>query len=148
MKGLLREWKKFLSEQASYQGILKTSLPPQVVSDLEAIQSFLPEEAIRLSSDDFHITLIHQNVLNPFKDRLKEIELPEPPVPQIDDEALLRQSPGKKSWAVRIVNQDEFKDYVAQVMELLGSENTNPEPERVFHISLANLTGNPYDSVR
>lgn len=148
MKGLLREWKKFLSEQASYQGILKTSLPPQVVSDLEAIQSFLPEEAIRLSSDDFHITLIHQSVLNPFKERLKEIELPEPPVPQIDDEALLRKSPGKKSWAVRIVNQDEFKDYVAQVMELLGSENTNPEPERVFHISLANLTGNPYDSVR
>ena len=38
--------------------------------------------------------------------------------------------------------------YVGKVMELLGSQNVNPEPERVFHISLANLTGKPEDSVR
>ena len=41
-----------------------------------------------------------------------------------------------------------MRDYVGQLMELLGNENTNPEPDRVFHISLANLTGNPHDSVR
>jgi hypothetical protein len=37
---------------------------------------------------------------------------------------------------------------VKHIMELLDSQNTNPEPERVFHVSLANLTGNPRDSVK
>jgi len=41
-----------------------------------------------------------------------------------------------------------MRAYVRSVMELLGSNNTNPEPERVFHVSVANLTGNPHDSVR
>ena len=54
----------------------------------------------------------------------------------------------KKSWAVELENQDEMRKYVAEFMELLGDTNINPEPERKFHISLANLTGNPQDSVR
>jgi len=33
------------------------------------------------------------------------------------------------------------------VMELLGAE-VNPEPNRIFHITLANLTGNAGDSVK
>jgi len=41
-------------------------------------------------------------------------------------------------------------DYIIEYtgMDLLGSQNNNPEPERIFHVSIANLTGNPRDSVR
>ena len=92
--------------------------------------------------------MLHQSILSPFKKQLERIELPQPPQVILDDEVWERDSLGKKSWAVKLKNQDEMKDYIQKVMELLGSQNTNPEPERVFHISLANLTGNPRDSVR
>ena len=39
-----------------------------------------------------------------------------------------------------------MRSYVNQVMEMVGGE-PNPEPNRRFHITLANLTGNPGDSV-
>ena len=141
-------WRNFLAEEVEYQGILKLSLPSDASSQAEAIQVTLPEEAVRLQDKDLHVTLLHQSVLKPFRKQIKNLELPEPPEVFLEDDVWVRKSPGKKSWAVRVTNQDEMRDYVRQVMNLLGSQNTNPEPERVFHVSLANLTGNPHDSVR
>ena len=148
MKLILNEWRKFLLEEVEYQGILKISLPEENLSEIEAMQAMLPEEAVRLKKSDLHVTLIHQSILNAFKDQMKSADLPETPEVILDDEVFVRTSPGKKSWAVRLQNQEEMKRYVEEVMRLLGSNNTNPEPERVFHVSLANLTGNPHDSVR
>ena len=149
MKKLLKEWRSFLREsEARYSGILKLKPNDSVISELEALQPMLPEEAVRLKPKDLHVTLIHQSILKPFKKEIKNIELPPAPPIILDDKVFERTAPGKKSWAVRLVNQDEMRDYVGQVMELLGSPNTDPEPERRFHVSLANLTGNPGDSVR
>ena len=142
-------WRKFLSEeQVKYQGILKMGLSPIVVAEVEAMQAMLPEEAIRLGEKDLHVTLIHQSVLKPFRNQIKNMELPSPPPVILEDDVWNRESMGKKSWAVRLKNQEEMREYVKNIMGLLGSQNTNPEPERVFHVSLANLTGNPHDSVR
>ena len=149
MRSLLNEWRVFLSESKPiYGGILKLELPRIVRSEAEAMQIMLPEEAQRIDRDSLHVTLIHQSILKPFRNKIKTIEFPVPPPVILEDEVWERQSPGKKTWAVRLKNLKEMRDYVAQVMELLGSNNTNPEPERVFHVSLANLTGNPRDSVR
>jgi hypothetical protein len=141
-------WRKFLNEDIEYQGILKLGLQPINTSDVLAMQTTLPSDAVPLSEDDLHVTLIHQSILKPFRKQIKDIEFPTPPPVILEDEIWERQSLDKKSWAVRLSNQDEMRDYVRKVMELLGSKNTNPEPERVFHVSLANLTGNPHDSVR
>jgi hypothetical protein len=149
MKKLLNEWRQFLQEEeVRYDGILMLKPDPSDFSEIKIFQSMLPEEAVRLEEKDFHVTMIHQSILKPFKDKLKNTVLPEPPQIALDDEVWERDSLGKKSWAVKLSNQDEMRNYVQQVMELLGSQNTNPEPERIFHISLANLTGNPRDSVR
>ncbi len=148
MKKIIKEWRTFLKEEVEYQGILKIIPDPMTVQKLEPLQSMLPEEAIRLASNDLHVTLIHQSILKPFRSQLKDINLPPHPDIILDDEVFERESPGKKSWAVRLVNQQEMREYVKNIMEMLGSQNTNPEPERVFHVSLANLTGNPHDSVR
>lgn len=145
----MQGWRKFLSEeQVKYQGILKMALSPIIVAEAEAMQAMLPEEAIRLEEKDLHVTLVHQSVLKPFRKQIKNMDLPSPPPVILEDEVWQRESMGKKSWAVRLKNQEEMREYVKNIMELLGSQNTNPEPERVFHISLANLTGNPHDSVR
>jgi len=148
MKKFLEEWRKFLVEETEYEGILKLSPDERDLVELEVLQAMLPEDAIRLVPEDLHVTLVHQSILKPFEDKLKSLDFPPAPALSLDDQVFLRQSPGKKSWAVRLANQDEMRDYVKYIMELLGSQNTNPEPERVFHISLANLTGNPKDSVR
>tara|TARA_R100000353_G_scaffold154599_1_gene113327 strand:+ start:596 stop:1045 length:450 start_codon:yes stop_codon:yes gene_type:complete len=149
MKVLLEQWRNFLSEErVKYQGILKMGLEPLSISKAQALQSMLPEEAIRLGEKDLHVTLIHQSVLKPFRKEIKKLDLPEPPSITLEDDVWERESLGKKSWAVRVSNQDELRDYVKNIMEILGSQNINPEPERVFHVSLANLTGNPHDSVR
>jgi len=148
MKSLMEGWRKFLNEDIEYQGILKLGLQPINTSDVLAMQTTLPSDAVPLSEDDLHVTLIHQSILKPFRKQIKDIEFPTPPPVILEDEIWERQSLDKKSWAVRLSNQDEMRDYVRKVMELLGSKNTNPEPERVFHVSLANLTGNPHYSVR
>ena len=65
-----------------------------------------------------------------------------PEVEERVDEAL-----GRKSWVAWLGNQDEMKDDINQIMEMVVGP-PDPEPSRRFHISLANLTGNPGDSVR
>jgi len=149
MKLIIEGWRSFLLEgNVKYQGILKTNLDQASKSRLEAMQTMLPEEAIRLKDKHLHITLVHQSILKPFKKQIKNMVLPPAPLAVLGDEVWERESLGKKSWAVRLVNQDEMREYVNNIMQLLGSQNTNPEPERVFHVSIANLTGNPHDSVR
>jgi hypothetical protein len=100
------------------------------------------------------VTLAHQSVLKPYKKQLKQLSkdgmLPPPPavtlegtVEERSDEALDR-----KSWVVWVSNQDELKTYVQDVIQLVGGSPGDPEPSRRFHVSIANLTGNPGDSVR
>ncbi len=141
-------WRKFLTEEVKYQGILKLKLQPNNTADILDMQSVLPDDAILLGEEDLHVTLIHQSILKPFRKQIKDMTFPPPPPIVLEDDIWERQSLDKKSWAVRLVNQEEMREYVKNIMEMLGSQNTNPEPERIFHISLANLTGNPHDSVR
>jgi len=149
MKHLMREWRKFLSEgEVKYRGILMIKPDPAIIAQVQEMQDTLPEYGVPLEEKDLHVTLIHQSILKPFKKQLKEIDFPPPPSIEIEPRVFQRKSPGKESWATRLLNQDEMRDYVRQVMELLGSQNTDPEPERVFHITIGNLTGNPHDSVR
>tara|TARA_R110000824_G_scaffold14276_4_gene60924 strand:- start:1110 stop:1559 length:450 start_codon:yes stop_codon:yes gene_type:complete len=149
MKQLMKEWREFLSEgEIEYSGILKVEPDPAIIAQIKKMQETLPKYGKPIEEENLHVTLIHQSILNPFEEQLKNIELPVPPPFEIEPRVFQRKSPGKESWATRLTNQDEMKDYVRQVMELLGSQNTNPEPERVFHITIGNLTGSPFDSVR
>ena len=150
MENIWKQWKRFLlsENRVKYSGILMIKPTEMVLSELEALQAMLPESAKRLERKDLHLTLIHQSVLKPFRKKLKNMDLPAPPMIILDDEVLERKSPGKKSWAVKVINQEEMREYVQTIMEMLGSDNTDPEPERRFHVTLANLTGDPRDSVR
>jgi len=152
MKRLLEEWKNFLLEaEAKYSGIIKINPDQEVISKVKKLQQYIKDPtAVNLPEEAIHVTLVHQNVLKPFRKKLKTLDLPKAPTPVIDfDKGVkIKKSGEKKSWAIELTNQKEMRDYVQNIMELLESEDTNPEPERVFHISLANLTGSPHDSVR
>ena len=142
-------WRSFLTEnEVKYSGILKIKPDPAIIAQAVEMQKTLPPEGVPLEEKDLHVTLIHQSILKPFREQIKNIELPLPPLIELEPRVFQRKSPGKESWAVRLVNQDEMRDYVAEVMNLIGGQNTNPEPERVFHMTIGNLTGDPFNSVR
>ena len=149
MKLLLETWQKFLNEEAKLQGILKLIPTPEVVAQAKDIMQTLPPEAVPLPDERLHVTLAHQSVLKPFRKQLKTMELPEPPKAILgrEWEEKVDEELGRKSWSVELANQDDMRTYINQIMELVGGP-LDPEPNRRFHVSLANLTGNPGDSVR
>jgi len=153
MKKLMTEWRKYLKEgEVKFSGILKAKPDPAIIAEIENRQKNLPKDAIIIANKDLHVTLIHQDFLKPFRGQIKTMTFEDAPPIILDTGVIIKtDSSGdinKKSWAINLANQSEMRDYVADVMERLGADLTNPEPERVFHISIANLTGNPHDSVK
>ena len=157
---LLREYiRKLLTEQeVKFTGILKLMPSPAIVSSVSSLLQQLPPEAVPLPEDKFHVTLAHQSVLKPYRKQLKQLAKDGmlPPAPPIDLEGgwEMRSSGnmpnelGRKSWVVWVKNQADLKMYVQEVIQMVGGPPGDPEPSRQFHISIANLTGNPGDSVR
>ena len=152
---LLREYIRGLlvEQEVKFSGILKLMPSPEIVSNVSFLLQQLPPEAVPLPEDKFHVTLAHQSVLKPYRKQLKQLSkagmLPPPPVVTLESavEERADEAQGRKSWVVWVKNQDDMKTYVNDVMKLVGAP-PDPEPDRHFHISIANLTGNPGDSVK
>ena len=171
---LLREYIRGLlvEGEVKFSGILKAMPSPDIVDQAASIVSSLPVETeidwddgrgpvhydvIPLPSDKFHVTLAHQSVLKPFKKQLKAMDkagqLPPSPTIQLDPswEERTDYNLQRRSYVAWVVNQAEVGAYLNSVMELVGGPMNVWEtetPPRKFHVSLANLTGNPGDSVR
>ena len=136
----------------TFAGILKIETGALTAS-LRAAASALPAEALALPEGKWHVTLCHQSFLKPFRKELKRLSkeglFPPPPeillgcAPQVRED----QDLGRKSWVLWVENQQELRAYLNTILGMVGCPE-DPEPDRKFHISLANLTGNPGDSVR
>jgi len=150
---ILREYIRILlMEQVEFSGTLKLKPDANVIASVSMLVEQLPPEAVLLPDEKLHVTLIHQSILKPYRKlfSLKTMEFPIPPPAMLETsiEERVDEVQGKKSWVVWLQNQDEMKAYVQDVMGLLGAPTGDPEPQRRFHISIANLTGKPGDSVR
>ena len=159
MKLIMENFRRFVTEsegagnQVKFSGILKIMPSQDIIGQAQPLIASLPPEAVPLGDDRLHVTLIHQSILKPYRKMLKKMskagELPPAPAvvlePQVEER--VDEELGRKSWVAWVKNQDDMKNYVNQIMEIVGGQ-PNPEPNRVFHISLANLTGNPGDSVK
>lgn len=175
MKILLENWKRFINENEGtsnngslvLQGILSLHPNEQIKNQLIQMANKVKEnnpDAVPLQPDKMHLTLAHQNVFKQKKDVVQNLiklinsntlETPEIntlKIPEIKlGEVVVKigegDQQGRKTWAVKIENQEDFKNFVDGIKLKVGSEVSEPQ-ERVFHFSLANLTGNPGDSVR
>ena len=149
MKLILESWRKYLTEEVKYSGILKLKPTPEIISQARAVMETLPPEAVPLPDKALHITLAHQSVLKKYRPLLKKLVLP--PEPEVilapSYEVKVDEPAGRKSWVVPVENQEDLREYVNEVMSLVKGP-PDPEPARVFHMTLANLTGNPGDSPR
>ena len=147
MKLIMESFRKYLNEgDVKFSGILKT-IPIEAMGELQELSQQLPDEAVLLPEDKWHVTLIHQSILRPYRKELKSMELQPAPAAKLIPEIEERRDGERRSWVVWLENQDKMREYVNQLMEQLGGQ-PDPEPDRRFHVSLANLTGNPGDSVR
>jgi len=158
MKLLLENWREYLVEEVEYSGILKLKPTPEIILQVKAAMADLPPEAVPLPDKALHITLIHQDILKPYREKLKAMALPPEPevllsdeVEAIEDEEYKDPSieGGRKSWRIRVADQsqEDLREYVNEVMALVKGP-PDPEPNRIFHITLANLTGDSGDSVK
>ena len=138
-----------LSEEVIYSGILKLKPNPEIIAQAKAIMETLPHDAVPLPDKALHITLVHQGVLKKYRPLLKNLILPpDPPVILATDyEEKIDEALGRKSWVVLVENQEDLRNYVNEVMALVKGP-PDPEPARVFHMTLANLTGDSGDSPR
>jgi len=124
-----------------FQGILTALVesPPQV--DLP--EGFLPVE-------ECHITLLsselNKETRKAFKRVWKERADSLPPFPVVTfGSAYLADSGKKRSLVCNVMEQDKVRRWVVTCLDLMGIEAD--AYFRVYHVSIANLTGSKFDSV-
>lgn len=113
-----------------------------------AIKSSDTQGLFPLPEDKLHFTLTSIKGSKPFKETLKnslptELVAPEAELGRttIAKRPATESAPAKTSMVIEVKNQGEFKDYVDKIYETMGLKN--PEPERFFHITIANNKENP-----
>ena len=115
----------------------------------------IPEESgdnemTKLPNDKLHTTLTSIRGFKPFKEDFKDFTLPKninvPDAILGEGKFVYRDEQGKVTYVVALENQNEFKKFVDKIYESLDLEN--PEPDRFFHITVANNAGgNSFKSI-
>ena len=127
------------------ESILKWTVEGSLLKKLKMIRAQIlskNSDAVAIPDKYLHVTLAAGSGWTKLRSQFKNFDFSEPDH-QIDIEVPFKviERGGKKSWYVKMKHQQDWSDYT---MDLLQG---NPDPRRIFHISLANLTGNKMDSV-
>jgi 2'-5' RNA ligase len=133
--------------RVNFSGILKLSPSNPPTNVQEGLSGYFKEHGLEpLPADKLHITLLNQAVLKPFAKELKEKAFPEYDGPITYEKKYSITRDQKESVFVVIKEQKKLSDYISKTLKEMdiGAE---PEPNRIYHITLANKTGNPHDSV-
>jgi 2'-5' RNA ligase len=135
----IKLFESFVEAPIIFEAALLLKLDSNTKSEIKKLfDSDKPEGLFPLPEDKLHITLTSIKSCKENKAKLKE-SLPKMNMPKILlGKTTLAQRPesGKKSFVVSIENQDEIKKFVDDIYEKM--ELTNPEPDRYFHITIAN----------
>ena len=127
------------------ESILKWTVEGSLLKKLKMVRAQILSknpDAIALSDKDLHITLASGSGWQKLKSRIKAKDVDEPEFSiDIDPIAKVIERGGSKSWYVKLKNQQDWKEYVMDALQ--GTYDSG----RVYHISIANLTGNKMDSV-
>ena len=130
------------NEEIKVESVLKLSLTGPVLASAQKLQKKISDpDSVLLSGKDLHITLASGPEWKKEKNKI-QLPIPEPDFRMDFEDSIQKISQGNStSWYVRIKQQKEMKQYVK---DILGNV---PNPDRVYHVSLANRTGKKGDSV-
>ena len=127
------------------ESILKWKIEGPILKKIKMIRSQIlnkNSDAVALSDEDLHVTLASGPGWQKLKSKVKASDLDEPDFSiDIEPNFIVMEQGPKKSWYIRMKGQLDWKEYV---MDLLQGTH---DARRVYHISIANLTGNKLDSV-
>lgn len=130
--------------KVAFSGILKVIPDEKLMNALVELNKSLPSEAKPLLREHLHVTLINQKFLRECKTFLNSAIFNDCPEPIFDTKVFKVSRPGKTSWIVPLLNQEEMQHYVAAFKKEF---RLTFDEDRLFHFSLANLDGNPFSSV-
>ena len=100
------------------------------------------EEAVAIPDDQLHITLASGPEWKKIRSRAKSSDFDEPDfTPEIEPSVRTMTQGTRQSWYVKMRNQRDWKEYV------MDSLQGGYDKGRVYHITLANLTGKVGDSI-
>jgi hypothetical protein len=127
------------------ESILKWKLEGPVLKKIKMMRAQIlnkNEDAVALPDSDLHVTLASGPGWKEIRRQVKASDFDEPDF-KIDIEPTFKvmEQGGRKSWYVRMKDQRNWKEYV---MDLLQGTH---DPRRVYHVSIANLTGKIGDSI-
>ena len=127
------------------ESILKWIIEGSLLKKLKMVRAQIlskNSDAVAISDNDLHITLAAGTGWQKLRSRIKAKDIDEPEFSiDIDPTVKVIEKGGSKSWYVKLKNQQDWKEYVMDSLQ--GTYDSG----RVYHISLANLTGNKIDSV-
>ena len=127
------------------ESILKWKVEGSLLKKLKMVRAQILSknpDAVAIPDNDLHITLASGSGWQKLRSRIKAKDVDEPEFfIDIDPIAKAIEKGGSKSWYVKLKNQQDWKEYVMDSLQ--GTYDSG----RVYHISIANLTGNKMDSV-
>ena len=127
------------------ESILKWTVEGSLLKKLKMVRAQIlskNSDAVALPDSDLHITLAAGSGWQKLRSRIKAKDIEEPEFSiEIDPTVKVIEEGWRKSWYVKLKNQQDWKEYVMDSLQ--GTYDSG----RVYHITLANLTGNKMDSV-
>ena len=127
------------------ESILKWTVEGSLLKKLKLIRSQVlskNSDAVAIPDKDLHVTLAAGPGWKKFRSQFKNIDFDEPDFKMDIEPNFKSITKGpKESWYVKMKHQQDWKDYVTDLFQ------ENIDPGRIFHVSLANLTGKVGDSV-
>jgi len=119
-----------------------------MAEETREIPANIPPGYVRVSPA--HITLLSSELPNNVRKILKGIwnTLELPPFPEVTyGEPYLANNGRKESLVAPCNEQGAIRAWVEQVVDMLGLDGIVIDPNREYHVSVANPTGSPFDSV-
>jgi hypothetical protein len=136
--------------------IIELTLSDNAKTYIERICIKLPKEAIPLKPQDLHVTL--WKLTKEERKLLKTLAIPTN-IPQISPiEPIIcvnrpeyelngKFIPARTAWIVKVTQKEKLRQLVDELAQSVGLKLSEYECRRLFHISIANLSGSPYDSI-
>tara|TARA_R110000772_G_scaffold17946_3_gene49983 strand:+ start:135527 stop:136705 length:1179 start_codon:yes stop_codon:yes gene_type:complete len=107
------------------------------------------EVMTKLPRDMFHATLTSIRSFKPLKGLFDGKDLSNIPIPNVElghGKFVYRKEQGKVTYVLAVTNQEELKTFVDEIFASVGE--ANPEPDRFFHVTIANNAGgNSFKSI-
>ena len=133
-----------VTEQVEAESILKYYPSPREVKYIRSVRHKLIKknpDMKPIGDDKLHVTLAGGPGWKKISSEFKGVRFDNPDFQLEFEDPKRVESSGRVSWYMKVKQQRQLKDYVT---DLLHKE---PDPKRVFHVSIANKTGKVGDSV-